>query len=71
MTTKYIVNDGVTMEIESYESSSTVTIYIDNPKNLCTDNAYNGDHAGMDFTLDNVKELHAYLTQILQSKGAL
>ena len=71
MTTNRIVKHSATMEIEHYDDSNTVTIYVDNPENLCMDNAYNGDHAMIELSIDDVKELHAYLTHILQEKGIL
>lgn len=39
--------------------------------NFCTDNGYNGDHASMDLTLEQVKELHKYLTSVLEQVGEL
>ena len=35
--------------------------------NFCADNNYNGDHAGIDLTLTQVKELHDYLTCVLNA----
>ena len=71
MTTNRIVKHSATMEIEHYDDSDIVSIYVDNPDNLCTDNAYNGDHAIIDLSIGEVKELHAYLTAILEVRGAL
>ena len=33
--------------------------------NFCADNNYNGDHASIELTLTQVKELHDYLTCML------
>lgn len=71
MITKCIVNGGVTMGIESYETSNEVTVYIDDPESLCMDNGYNGNYASIELSIDNVKELHAHLTKLLEVKGAL
>lgn len=46
-------------------------VRIDDEGNLCTDNGYNGDHASIDLTLEQVKELHKYLTGILEQAGEL
>lgn len=61
----HIKNDGVILEIDSPKASNTITICIDNPNNQCVDNNYNGDYACMTLTLDNVRELHTHLTNIL------
>ena len=68
MTTERLTDDEVTMEIESYPNSNIVTIYIDDPTNLCMDNDYNGDHAAIELNLDNVRKLHAHLTKILNER---
>lgn len=39
--------------------------------NLCIDNNYNGDHASIDLTLEQVKELHSYLTDVLNQTNEL
>ena len=70
-TNRIIVKHSATMEIEHYDDSDIVTIYVDNPDNLCMDNAYNGDHATIDLSIEDAKELHAYLTEILKVRGAL
>ena len=61
----HIKNDGVTLEIDSPKAPNTIAISIDNPNNQCVDNNYNGDYACMTLTLDNVRELHSHLTNIL------
>ena len=35
--------------------------------NLCANNNYNGDHAGIDLTLAQVRELRDYLTCVLNA----
>lgn len=39
--------------------------------NFRTNNIYNGDHASIDLTLEQVKELHCYLTDVLKQVGEL
>lgn len=39
--------------------------------NFCIDNNYDGDHASIDLTLAQVKELHNYLTEVLIQAGEL
>ena len=68
MSTERITNGEVTMEIESYPNSNIVTISIDDPTNLCMDNDYNGDHAGIELNLDDVRKLHAHLTKLLNER---
>lgn len=66
MTTERIINwRGATLEVEHYYNSRIITINVDDPTNLRMDNNYNGDSASVDFNAEQVRELHACLTQIL------
>lgn len=46
-------------------------ISIDDEGNLCSYNNFMGDHAIIDLTLEQVKELHGYLTDVLKQAGEL
>ena len=37
--------------------------------NFCANNNYNGDHAGIDLTLAQVRELRDYLTRVLNANN--
>ena len=68
MASNYITSyNGASLEVEYYDNSHSITIYVSDPNNLCMDNNYNGDFAGINFNADQVRELHTHLTQILAS----
>lgn len=46
-----------------------IEVWIDDADNLCSDNAYNGDHAGIDLSIEQARELHSYLTEMLRQAG--
>ena len=68
MTTECITSyNGATLEVEYCSNSHGITIYVENPNNLCMDNNYNGDFASVRLDAEQVRELHAHLTRILTS----
>ena len=54
------------LNVHHYGGKPCIEISID-ADNFCTDNNYNGDHASIDLTLTQVKELHDYLTCVLSA----
>lgn len=63
--------DNTCMSLDCYfNGNPRMEVSIDT-ENFCTNNNYNGDHASIDLTLEQVKELHNYLTDVLKQAGEL
>lgn len=64
--------DNTCMTLDCYFSGKPfMEVSVENPENRTTDNNYNGDYALIDLTLEQVKELHNYLTDVLKQAGEL
>lgn len=70
-TALYLNTDHTCMTFTCHFSGKPFAeVSIEDPENRCTDNNYNGDYALIDLTIEQVKELHDYLTDILKQVSA-
>ena len=57
---------GTCLTVQHFSSGYPCVVIAIDTDNLCVDNNYNGDHAYIDMTIEQVKELHDYLAVILE-----
>ena len=59
------ITSGIScMSVQGYLGCLDISIDVDD---LCAYNNYNGNHAGIDLTLSQVRELRDYLTCVLNA----